>query len=568
MKRIITLLVLLSSATLLAQAPGKMSYQSVVRNTGGDLITNSAVGVQISVLQGSATGTVVFSETHNVSTNANGLLSLEIGGGTAITGTFGAINWSSGPFFIETEIDPAGGSNYTISGTNELMSVPYALYAANSAAGPAGPAGPQGPAGNDGATGPQGPIGLTGAVGATGPIGPQGPAGNDGATGAQGPIGLTGAVGATGPIGPQGPSGNDGATGPQGPIGLTGAVGAVGPTGPIGPQGPAGNDGATGAQGPIGLTGAVGAVGPTGPIGPQGPVGLTGAVGAVGATGPIGPQGPAGNDGATGAQGPIGLTGAVGAVGPTGPIGPQGPAGNDGATGPQGPIGLTGAVGATGPTGPTGAAGAIGATGPAGPVGLTGPQGPAGNDGATGAVGPVGPAGPQGTSGAGFVNGITGGQVYVTAANGIPQIPQTVTGDVTINALAVTTIANGAVTPAKISAGGTASSSTYLRGDGQWASPTAGPMSVINISSSGTTLTTANQFVYIMGNYQVLLPSSPAVGQTLYFFSENIAATINPNGKFFRDGGFNYGTSTFNEFGGTTSRGIILIYNGTYWFTI
>jgi len=140
-------------------------------------------------------------------------------------------------------------------------------------------------------------------------------------------------------------------------------------------------------------------------------------------------------------------------------------------------------------------------------------------------------------------------------------------GDVTITSAGVTTITDGAVATSIISAGGTASSTTYLRGDGQWAAPTPGPLPVTTISSSGITISTANQFVYLTGNVAVLLPSNPPAGQTVYIFSENVASTVNPNGKFFRDGGFNYGTSTFNEFGGTTSKGIILIYSGTYWFT-
>ncbi|MGQ2982622.1 hypothetical protein [Flavobacterium sp.] len=141
-------------------------------------------------------------------------------------------------------------------------------------------------------------------------------------------------------------------------------------------------------------------------------------------------------------------------------------------------------------------------------------------------------------------------------------------GDVTITSAGVTTITDGAVATSNISAGGTASSTTYLRGDGQWAAPSQGPLPVTTISSSGTTLSTSNQFVYLTGNHSVLLPPNPPAGQTIYFFSESTSATISPNGKFIRDGGFNYGTSTFNEFGGTTSKGFILIFNGTYWFTI
>ncbi len=123
--------------TVNAQSPQKMSYQAVVRNSSGALVANQAVGMKISILQGSATGTVVFSETYspNPQTNANGLVTVEIGSGITVIGTFSGINWASGPFFLKTETDPGGGTNYTITGTSQLLSVPYALYAKTAANG-------------------------------------------------------------------------------------------------------------------------------------------------------------------------------------------------------------------------------------------------------------------------------------------------------------------------------------------------------------------------------------------------------------------------------------------------
>ncbi|MEC4004014.1 tail fiber domain-containing protein [Flavobacterium sp. SUN052] len=116
-----------------AQAPQKMSYQAVVRNASNILVSNAAIGMRISILQTTATGTVVFSEYHTPTTNANGLATIEIGTGTFLTGNFSSINWANGPYFIKTETDPtAPGTNYTISGTSQLASVPYALYAASS----------------------------------------------------------------------------------------------------------------------------------------------------------------------------------------------------------------------------------------------------------------------------------------------------------------------------------------------------------------------------------------------------------------------------------------------------
>jgi len=123
--------VLLMSATLLAQSPRKMSYQAVVRNNNGELLVNQDVGMRVSILHNSPAGTEVYREIYNPNpkTNANGLLSIEIGGGIALSGSFSAINWGKGEYFIKTETDPSGGTNYTITGISQLLSVPYALHA-------------------------------------------------------------------------------------------------------------------------------------------------------------------------------------------------------------------------------------------------------------------------------------------------------------------------------------------------------------------------------------------------------------------------------------------------------
>lgn len=132
MKKIISLCaVILLSAGVFAQSPNKMSYQAVIRNASNVLVTNQAIGMRISILQTLPSGTAVYVETQSTTTNANGLVSIEIGGGTVVSGSFAGINWANGPFFIKTETDPAGGANYTITGTSQLLSVPYALYAAN-----------------------------------------------------------------------------------------------------------------------------------------------------------------------------------------------------------------------------------------------------------------------------------------------------------------------------------------------------------------------------------------------------------------------------------------------------
>lgn len=100
MKKLFTLVVSLAfSALVFAQSPQKMSYQAVVRNSADELVTGSNVGMQITILQGSAAGIAVYIETHTPMTNANGLVSLEIGGGTVVSGSFTAIDWANGPYF-------------------------------------------------------------------------------------------------------------------------------------------------------------------------------------------------------------------------------------------------------------------------------------------------------------------------------------------------------------------------------------------------------------------------------------------------------------------------------------
>ncbi len=130
MKKLFTLFMIIAvTITVFAQSPQKMSYQAVIRNSSDQLVTNQAVGMQISILQGSATGTAVYVETQTPTTNANGLVTIEIGSGTPVTGTFAQIDWSAGTYFIKTETNPTGGTSYTITGVSQILSVPYALYA-------------------------------------------------------------------------------------------------------------------------------------------------------------------------------------------------------------------------------------------------------------------------------------------------------------------------------------------------------------------------------------------------------------------------------------------------------
>lgn len=234
----IAALITLINTVSKAQAPQKFNYQAIARNTSGVEIASQNIALKLSILDGAPNGTVVYAETHTILTNPYGLFTLQVGAGTLISGNFATIAWGSGSKYIKTEIDPTGGTNYSVAGTSELISVPYALYAGASLSG-----------------------GVTGATGATGIAGLQG------ATGATGPTGAAGATGATGLAGATGATGNTGLQGPTGPVGTTGAnglAGATGATGLNGATGATGVDGATGATGPTGAsaTGGVAAVYP------------------------------------------------------------------------------------------------------------------------------------------------------------------------------------------------------------------------------------------------------------------------------------------------------------------
>lgn len=333
----------------------------------------------------------------------------------------------------------------------------------------------------------------------------------------------------------------------------------------------------TGAVGPQGIQGIQGPIGPTGNTGPQGPVGAQGATGPAGANGynilqgsgaPLAGNGIDNDSYVNTSNGDV-YKKSSGAWTLTGNI--KGPQGIQGIQGPIGPTGNTGAIGATGATG------------------------------------------------AGFSNGTTANQIYITGASSpwAPTTPVTTlptsaapafTGDVTSTAgslsLSIANNANsgnrivtalgsantGTIPAARLgTSSGTAT--TFLNGSGAFAAPFTltttgtsgaatfssgtlnipqysggGYLTTVIVNGNGTTLNTNNQFVYITGNYSVSLPLSPAVGQTIYLFTDNASASINPNGKQFRFAAANWGTSTFLEFDKGTNLGLTLIYNGTYWF--
>jgi hypothetical protein len=159
-------------------APPGIPYQAEVRNENGEVLANANVNIRFTLHDLAANGTVSYQETHALTTNELGLFAATIGAGTAVQGTFAGINWAQTTKFLQVEVD--AGNGFITMGNQQLMSVPYALYAAN---GPVGPVGPQGlrgeagPAGADGQTGAQGEPGVPGIQGADGPQGEIGPSG-------------------------------------------------------------------------------------------------------------------------------------------------------------------------------------------------------------------------------------------------------------------------------------------------------------------------------------------------------------------------------------------------------
>jgi hypothetical protein len=126
MKRIILTAIAFAALTInvWGQSPEAFKYQAVVRDASQSVLSNQAVGMQFTLLQGSTSGTVVYQETFASTSNAYGLVNLEIGTGTVVIGTFATIDWSAGPYFIETAMDVSGGSSYAVMGASQLLSSP------------------------------------------------------------------------------------------------------------------------------------------------------------------------------------------------------------------------------------------------------------------------------------------------------------------------------------------------------------------------------------------------------------------------------------------------------------
>ncbi|HOY31046.1 MAG TPA: hypothetical protein PKW80_04115 [Bacteroidales bacterium] len=130
-KIIFSLTFLLITCYTFAQAPQAFNYQAVARDVSGNVLPDQILGIKVSLHMGTATGAVVYSETFTPTSNSFGLFTIGIGLGTAISGQFDTISWGKNHYYMQVEMDPAGGATYVDMGTSQLLSVPYAMYAAH-----------------------------------------------------------------------------------------------------------------------------------------------------------------------------------------------------------------------------------------------------------------------------------------------------------------------------------------------------------------------------------------------------------------------------------------------------
>lgn len=140
-KHIFLLFCVMQISWLFSQSPNLINYQAIARDASGTIIASSNIGLKFKIIQGSPTGTVSYEETNTITSSASGIFTVAIGGGTPVSGSMSTVDWANGPFYIEVSIDPAGGTSYSVVGVSQLLSVPYALYAAKSGSGSSMPTG-------------------------------------------------------------------------------------------------------------------------------------------------------------------------------------------------------------------------------------------------------------------------------------------------------------------------------------------------------------------------------------------------------------------------------------------
>ncbi len=324
---LLLLKLVLCASFVYGQTPMGFSYQTLMRNDEGLLISNRNVSFRFSLTN--PDGFPYYVETQTIQTTSNGIANLIIGEGDFVQGNFTSVPWSQGDVLLKIEVDATGGTDYINMGSTKLYSVPFAIYAANGIVGPVGPAGSGISSVTDNGDGSltfhfdNGDFyispNLKGVQGETGPMGPQGIQGPIGPQGEQGIQGASGSIGPVGPVGPQGIQGLKGDAGTglinrgewlsgtnynPGDYVFSQSNDVIGvnsmwvvessisffstvlpkddlekwvefkaPQGPEGPQGPQGEKGEQGLIGVQGLQGIQGPIGPTGPqcsIGPQG----------------------------------------------------------------------------------------------------------------------------------------------------------------------------------------------------------------------------------------------------------------------------------------------------------
>tara|TARA_Y100001954_G_scaffold128174_1_gene137341 strand:+ start:2942 stop:4630 length:1689 start_codon:yes stop_codon:yes gene_type:complete len=367
MKKLLYILLIFPSL-LFAQVLQFINYEATAYDLNGLAILSQEINVRSSIIKSVGSESSEWLEIHEVVTSDKGLFTLKIGNGSKIGGhliAFEDLDWLHETYFLKIELDLNKSGVYLDFGTQQLMTLPYAVYVDKSQS--IGLQGIQGEQGIQGKQGEQGVQGLQGEQGIQGPQGEQG---------IQGPQGEQGI---------QGEKGEQGPRGEQGPQGFQGEQGIQGKPGEIGPQGERGFQGEKGVRGEQGIQGKPGEIGPQGERGFQGEQGVRGEQGIQGKPGDIGPQGERGFQGEQGARGEQGEKGEQGIQGRPGERGPQGERGFQGEQGEKGEKGEQGEQGIQGPQGEQGIQGEIG------------PQGKQGIKGEKGDVGVQGPKGAPGT---------------------------------------------------------------------------------------------------------------------------------------------------------------------------
>ena len=130
LKILITLFFVMLNLITAAQPTNKINYQAIARDVMGNHIAGDTIGIRLSILTGSG-GPSLYTETHSAITNQFGLFTLQIGSGIVVSGNYSSISWSAGDQWLKVEMDPAGGNAYVSMGESQLLSVPYAMYAAS-----------------------------------------------------------------------------------------------------------------------------------------------------------------------------------------------------------------------------------------------------------------------------------------------------------------------------------------------------------------------------------------------------------------------------------------------------